>query len=61
MQTENEPAYGIDVQKLANGTFVYSTKVALTGRKFEDKHYWLPIPRAEIQASNGNITQNTGY
>ena len=61
MQTENEPAYGIDVQKLANGTFVYSTKVALTGRKFEDKHHWLPIPRAEIQASNGKITQNTGY
>ncbi|HLP38134.1 RagB/SusD family nutrient uptake outer membrane protein [Lacibacter sp.] len=61
MQTENEPAYGIDVQKLGNGTFVYSTKVALTGRKFEDKHHWLPIPRAEIQASNGKISQNTGY
>ncbi|HLO37755.1 MAG TPA: RagB/SusD family nutrient uptake outer membrane protein [Lacibacter sp.] len=61
MQTENEPAYGIDVQKLGNGTFVYSTKVALTGRKFEDKHHWLPIPRAEIQASNGKISQNNGY
>lgn len=61
MQTENEPAYGIDVQKLPNGTFVYSTKVALSGRKFENKHYWLPIPRAEIQASNNKLTQNTGY
>ena len=61
MQTENEPAYGIDVQKLSNGTFVYSTKVALTGRKFENKHYWLPIPRAEIQASNGKIAQNADY
>ncbi len=61
MQTENEPAYGIDVQKLGNGTFVYSTKVALTGRKFEDKHHWLPIPRAEIQASNNKIIQNNGY
>lgn len=61
MQTENEPAYGMDVQKQGNGTIVYTRKVALTGRKFEEKHYWLPIPRSEIQASNGKINQNTGY
>lgn len=61
MQTENEPAYGIDVQKLDNGSFVYTKKIALTGRKFEEKHYWLPIPRAEIQAMNGKISQNPGY
>jgi len=61
MQTENEPAYGMDVQKLPNGTLVYSRKVALSGRKFENKHYWLPIPRTEIQASNNQLQQNTGY
>jgi starch-binding outer membrane protein, SusD/RagB family len=58
--TENKPAGGITVTK--NGsTFTYAPKVALEGRKFEAKHYWLPIPRAEIQASNNKITQNNGY
>jgi hypothetical protein len=58
--TENKPAGGITVTK-SGSTFTYATKVALDGRKFETKHYWLPIPRAEIQASNNKITQNTGY
>ena len=58
--TENKPAGGITVIK--NGSsFTYATKVALDGRKFETKHYWLPIPRAEIQASNTKIEQNSGY
>ena len=58
--TENKPAGGITVTK--NGsTFTYEPKVALDGRHFETKHYWLPIPRTEIQASNNKIQQNTGY
>jgi hypothetical protein len=58
--TENKPAGGITVIK--NGSnFTYSPKVALDGRHFETKHYWLPIPRAEIQASNNKIQQNSGY
>lgn len=61
METENEPAYGMEVVKQPNGTMVYTPKVALAGRKFEEKHYWLPIPRAEIQALNGKIQQNPGY
>jgi hypothetical protein len=58
--TENKPATGITITK-SGSTFAYATKVALDGRKFETKHYWLPIPRAEIQASNNQITQNSGY
>jgi hypothetical protein len=58
--TENKPAGGITVTK--NGsTFTYEPKVALDGRHFETKHYWLPIPRTEIQASNNKIQQNLGY
>jgi hypothetical protein len=58
--TENKPAGGITITK--NGsTLTYATKVALDGRKFETKHYWLPVPRAEIQASNNKIQQNSGY
>jgi hypothetical protein len=58
--TENKPANGISITK-SGSTLVYATKLALDGRKFETKHYWLPIPRAEIQASNNQITQTSGY
>lgn len=58
--TENVPAYGITITKTGN-SFSYTKKIALEGRKFETKHYWLPIPRAEIQASGGKLTQNPGY
>jgi hypothetical protein len=58
--TENKPANGINVVK-SGSTYTYSTKVALDGRHFETKHYWLPIPRAEILASNNQLAQNSGY
>jgi hypothetical protein len=58
--TENKPAGGIIITK--NGSnFVYTPKVALDGRKFLVQHYWLPIPRAEIQASGNKIEQNPNY
>jgi hypothetical protein len=62
-QTENVPAYGVSVTVNAASPsgYTYAQKVALTGRTFQAKHYWLPIPLAEIQASNGQLTQNTGY
>ncbi|KQR70179.1 RagB/SusD family nutrient uptake outer membrane protein [Pedobacter sp. Leaf176] len=57
---ENKPAAGIIVTKTGNN-FTYSSKVALDGRSFQAKQYWLPIPRAEILASGGKLEQNTGY
>ena len=58
--TENKPAGGITITK--NGSaFVYTSKSALDGRKFLPQHYWLPIPRAEIQASGNKIAQNPNY
>jgi len=61
--TENVPAYGVDVSVVpANpGGYGYTRKVALTGRTFLQQHYWLPIPRAEIQASNNQLQQNPNY
>lgn len=59
--TENKPAGGVIITKNANGSFVYTSKVALDGRTFATKHYWLPIPRSEIQASGGQLQQNPGY
>lgn len=58
--TENKPAGGVIITK-SNGNFIYTPKVALDGRAFATKHYWLPIPRAEILASGGQLQQNSGY
>jgi hypothetical protein len=59
-EKENVPAYGIDIAR--SGTaFTYKKKEALTGKSFVEKQYWLPIPRAEIQASNNKLQQNQGY
>ena len=62
-QTENVPAYGVSVTVNASSEtgYAYAQKVALTGRSFQTQHYWLPIPLAEIQASNGQLAQNPGY
>jgi hypothetical protein len=59
--TENKPAGGIIITKNADGSFSYTPKVALDGRLFLPKHYWLPIPRTEIQASGNQLQQNAGY
>jgi len=58
--TENKPAMGVTITKVGAG-FTFTPKVALDGRKFETKHYWLPIPRTEIQASNNQLRQNDQY
>ncbi|WP_246850002.1 RagB/SusD family nutrient uptake outer membrane protein [Rufibacter roseolus] len=59
-QTENTPAYGMEITRQGTN-FVFNRKVALEGRSFQNKHYWLPIPRAEIQASGNKLEQNPGY
>lgn len=61
METENEPAYGIDIRKREDGSLTYDRKIALEGRSFQEQHYWLPIPRQEIQSSDGQLEQNPGY
>jgi len=59
-QTENAPAYGVEITKNGN-TSTYARKEALSGRRFEEKHYWLPIPQSEILSSNGRLEQNPEY
>jgi hypothetical protein len=59
--TENAPAGGVAITKNSDGSFTYSSKVALDGKAFSTKNYWLPIPRAEILASGNQLKQNAGY
>ena len=58
--TENVPAYSITVTGSGNN-HSYEKKIAPEGRLFKTWHYWLPIPRSEIQASNSQLEQNPGY
>ncbi|GGG89280.1 hypothetical protein GCM10007415_24290 [Parapedobacter pyrenivorans] len=59
-ETGNVPAYGIEITRNGN-TLAYMRKVALDGRHFLPQHYWLPIPREEILASNNQLQQNADY
>lgn len=59
--TENQPAGGISILKNADGSLTYTFTTALAGKSFQEKHYWLPIPRTEIQASDNQLEQNPGY
>ncbi|GGF30983.1 RagB/SusD family nutrient uptake outer membrane protein [Echinicola rosea] len=60
-EVENTPAYGITITKDEDGRFNYERKVALEGKQFLERHYWLPIPRSEILASDNQLPQNPGY
>ena len=60
-QTENEPAQGITIIKNEDATLTYEVGTALQGKSFQEKHYWLPIPRTEILASDNKLKQNPGY
>jgi hypothetical protein len=60
MDTENIPIYGITITK--NGSnLTYERKIALAGKQFQEKHYWLPIPRTEILSSNNVLEQSPLY
>lgn len=59
--TENTPAYGITITRNSNGSYTYTRKTALDNRLFKEANYWLPVPRADILASNATLKQNPGY
>ena len=58
---ENTPGYGISIVK-SGSTYTYTRITSLSGRAFDPtKHYFLPIPRDEILASNNKLQQTPGY
>lgn len=58
---ENQSAQGISITKDGGGNLVFSRKIALSGKTFEQQHYWFPIPVEEINVTNGAIQQNPSY
>ena len=61
MDVENREARAILIIKESDGSLTYSPDIALRGKLFEEKHYWMPIPLEEILASNNVLEQNPGY
>lgn len=59
-ETETKNIIGINIAKAAGGTKTYSIKNLIT-RRWDDKLYLLPIPRAEIDRSLNSLVQNPGY
>jgi hypothetical protein len=58
--TENIPLLRMHITKQADGSKVYQIQT-LEKRSFLEQHYLVPIPRSEIDKSNGSLTQNPGY
>lgn len=55
----NEPVRGVEITKQADGTFRYK-EVNVRTSSFEEKMYWYPIPRKEMEG-NTKLTQNPGW
>jgi starch-binding outer membrane protein, SusD/RagB family len=58
--TEKIPILRMHITKQADGSKVYQIQT-LEKTSFLPQHYLVPIPRSEIDKSNGSLTQNTGY
>ncbi|RED97012.1 RagB/SusD family nutrient uptake outer membrane protein [Marinoscillum furvescens] len=59
---ENQPARRVTITKESDGSLTYSyDQEALSGKQFEQQHYWFPIPLEEISASDGMLDQNPFY
>lgn len=61
-QALGQPIHRVAVTRAGDGTFTYAYPgQAVQSRVFENKMYRYPIPRAEVEKSNGVLTQNEGW
>ncbi|WP_423126659.1 RagB/SusD family nutrient uptake outer membrane protein [Gaoshiqia sp. Z1-71] len=58
-QVLNQPIKGVKV--INNGGSISYQEFTVTERKFQQRNYYLPFLRSEIENSKGTLTQNTGY
>ena len=59
-ETENRDLLAMNIQKQADGTKTYEVTMLLK-RSFLEQHKQVPIPRTEIDKSEGSLVQNPGY
>ncbi|WP_257669774.1 RagB/SusD family nutrient uptake outer membrane protein [Parapedobacter tibetensis] len=60
-RTENQDLLKITIRKRPDGSKTYAVGVLSDERNFQEKHYRLPIPRAEVEKSLNSLEQNEGY
>lgn len=60
-ETENQDLLKITIRKQPDGAKTYAIGVLSNERSFQEKHYRLPIPRAEVEKSLNTLKQNEGY
>ena len=56
----NEPVKGVEIYKQADGSFLYNYDVVVRTSVFDERMYWYPIPRGEMNG-NTKLTQNPGW
>lgn len=59
-ETESKNLMGVIINRQEDGSKTYEPELLLQ-RAWDDRLYRLPIPQAEIDRSEGSLTQNTGY
>ncbi len=59
-ETETNNIMGVTIEKLGDDTKTYASKL-LIERSWDDRLILLPIPRAEVDRSQGGLVQNPGY
>ncbi len=61
-QTLGQPLKRVAISRAADGTFAYAyPQQAVQSRVFESRMYRYPIPRVEVEKTNGVLTQNEGW
>lgn len=55
----NEPVKGVSVRR-SGEDYVYRT-VTVASRTFNERNYYLPFSRSEVENSNGTLQQNPNY
>ena len=59
--TESADIMGVIIKKKLDGTKTREPRLLIDRPTWDDKWLLLPIPRAEINRSQGSLTQNPGY
>jgi hypothetical protein len=59
-ETENQPIWGMNIQKASDGSKTYTISKVID-RRFLTQQYLMPFPRAEVDKSQGSLVQNKGY
>lgn len=59
-KTENRDLLAMNIQKKEDGSKTYEVTLLLK-RSFLEQHKLVPIPRTEIDKSEGSLVQNPGY